>query len=148
MEAIAEPGSQTTEPAESPQIDSVPVRQASPASVAARFTSANAREMAAKGHAARRERIEQLRKAAEPDRNADESYKAQRLARVRKQLDRIDSLMEKEIDPQKLDRLASAQARLSEQERILAGRPLPGSHRPSRNPKSQTPAQSSFQPTE
>ena len=35
-----------------------------------------------------------------------------------------------ERDPQKLDRLASAQARLSEQERVLSGRPLPGSLKP------------------
>jgi hypothetical protein len=49
---------------------------------------------------------------------------------VRKHLDRLDELMMTETDPQKLDRLASAQARLAEQERILDGRPLPGSLRP------------------
>lgn len=53
-----------------------------------------------------------------------------RLDRVRAQLDRVDAMMLTEDDPAKLDRLASAQARLSEQERILAGRPLPGSFRP------------------
>jgi hypothetical protein len=46
------------------------------------------------------------------------------------QLDRIDGMIEKETDPMKLDRLASAQARLAEQERLLAGRPMPGSFRP------------------
>jgi hypothetical protein len=55
------------------------------------------------------------------------SYVLSRLTRVRKQLDRLDRLMAEEIDPQRLDRLASAQYRLSEQERIMAGRPLPGS---------------------
>jgi len=35
----------------------------------------------------------------------------------------------------KLDRLASAQARLSEQERLLAGRPMPGSFRPKKPPE-------------
>lgn len=58
------------------------------------------------------------------------SFTELRLMRVRKQLDRLDDMMFKEKDPQKLDRLASAQARLSEQERILDGRPLPGSRRP------------------
>lgn len=53
-----------------------------------------------------------------------------RIARVRGMLDKLDTLMEKERDPQKLDRLASAQMRLSEQERIMSGRPLPGSRRP------------------
>lgn len=54
-----------------------------------------------------------------------------RLGRVREQLVKLDAMLSKEEDPQKLDRLASAQARLSEQERILDGRPLPGSRRPS-----------------
>ena len=53
-----------------------------------------------------------------------------RLARVRRHLGRLDNLLDHETDPQKIDRLASASARLSEIERILAGRPLPGSHRP------------------
>lgn len=57
-------------------------------------------------------------------------YTRARLERVRTQLDRVDAMMLTEDDPAKLDRLASAQARLSEQERILAGRPLPGSFRP------------------
>lgn len=57
-------------------------------------------------------------------------YTRTRAERVRLQLDRVDAMMLVESDPQKLDRLASAQARLSEQERILAGRPLPGSYRP------------------
>jgi hypothetical protein len=53
-----------------------------------------------------------------------------RIARVRKQLKKIDTMISQELDPQKLDRLASAQSRISEQERILSGRPLPGSRRP------------------
>jgi len=53
-----------------------------------------------------------------------------RIARVRKQLEKIDAMISQELDPQKLDRLASAQSRVSEQERILSGRPLPGSRRP------------------
>lgn len=101
------------------------------------FTAANAREMAARGNAAKalakKQREEQLARAnaiaIEP---ADEIYRSQRLARVRKQLEKLDEMIEKERDPQKLDRLASAQARLSVQEFALAGRPMPGSRRPGR----------------
>lgn len=52
------------------------------------------------------------------------------LMRVRKQVSRLFELIEGEIDPQKLDRLASALSRLAELERQLSGRPLPGSLRP------------------
>jgi hypothetical protein len=45
-------------------------------------------------------------------------------------LTKLDAMIEAEKDAQKLDRLASASAKLSEQERILDGRPLPGSRRP------------------
>src|SRR5215471_2814104 len=44
---------------------------------------------------------------------------------------RLDSMMSKETDPSKLDRLASAQAKVAEQGRILAGRPFPRSRKPS-----------------
>lgn len=54
-------------------------------------------------------------------------------------LDRLDALLDRERDPQALDRLASAYAKLADQERILSGRPLPGSRRPKpeREPKAQ-----------
>lgn len=65
-----------------------------------------------------------------------DGYHEARLVRVRAQLDRIDEMMLDEDDPGKLDRLASAQARLSEQERILRGEPLPGSRRPAPERKS------------
>ena len=57
-------------------------------------------------------------------------YLAKRLTRTRKQIDALCSLIDNETDPQKLDRLASALARLSEIERQLANRPLPGSFKP------------------
>jgi hypothetical protein len=69
-------------------------------------------------------------KEPEPLPDTADPYINARLSRVREQLDRIDVMMTKETDPQKLDRLASAQAKLAEQERQLAGRPLPGSLRP------------------
>jgi hypothetical protein len=95
----------------------------------ASFTATNAREMAARSHEARRQRQSERDNApALPE--LDEDYVGQRLARVRAQLDRVDQMMMKEPVAQKLDRLASAQARLSEQERKLDGRPLPGSLKP------------------
>ena len=72
-----------------------------------------------------------LTKPLEPD-----TYIEKRIARVRLQLNRIDEKLMTEENPQAIDRLAAAAARLSEQERILAGRPLPGSHRPVRAPRS------------
>jgi hypothetical protein len=53
-----------------------------------------------------------------------------RIKRVRAQLERLDQLLATEDNPQAIDRIASASARISEQERILSGRPLPGSQRP------------------
>ncbi len=100
-----------------------------------RFTPQNAREMAVRSLESRRERKSKREDASAfphptPQETApDPNYVARRLARVREQLDRVDCMMMKEKDPQKLDRLASAQARLAEQERILDGRPLPGSRR-------------------
>lgn len=59
-----------------------------------------------------------------------EMYRKERIKTVRAQLARVDGLLLKSKDPQELDRLASAASRLAEQERQLAGRPLPGSLRP------------------
>ena len=66
---------------------------------------------------------------------AVDDYIGKRLGRVRLQIDQLDAMLLAERDPQALDRLAAASARLSEQERILAGRPLPGSHRPTKAPR-------------
>jgi hypothetical protein len=100
-----------------------------------RITPDNARAMAAKSWEARRKRAhEQAEQAltalAMPQQVAEDPFILSRLVRVRKQLDRIDGMIERETDPMKLDRLASAQARLAEQERLLAGRPMPGSLKP------------------
>lgn len=63
------------------------------------------------------------------------SYTDKTLARVRLQLDKVyDAFLvearKRRPDAAKLDKLASAQARLYEQERQLANRPLPGSLKP------------------
>lgn len=63
-------------------------------------------------------------------------FLAVRLAHVRALLDRLDELMMRSKEPAELRDLANATAKLQEQERILDGRPLPGSRRP-REQKSQ-----------
>lgn len=76
-----------------------------------------------------------------------DDYQVRRLHRVRVQLDQLDEAITRETakerpDGQRLNWLAQAQDRLSEQERILAGRPLPGSRRPSpdRTPRNAQPS--------
>jgi len=109
----------------------------------ARFNSATAREMAAKSHAARLQRLASGTQAAETfpqtpqggPHEAPGAYVSRRLARVRAQLDLVDKAFETEAtkanpDGQRLNWFAQAQERLSEQERLLSGRPLPGSRRP------------------
>lgn len=64
-----------------------------------------------------------------------DDYAVRRLLRVRGQLDRLDDRMDytlaaRVLDAQKVERLARASCQLSESERILAGRPLPGSIKP------------------
>lgn len=90
------------------------------------FTRENAVEMAARSAKAKAERKEAARLAVETatlDPSID--YTKRRLARVRLQLDRLDQMMMEERDPQKLDRVASAIARLNEQERQLSNRSMP-----------------------
>jgi hypothetical protein len=58
-----------------------------------------------------------------------EKFQEQRLVRVRKQLETMDGLIDKEMsgdcDAGRLDRLANAAIRLNEQERQLSNRSLP-----------------------
>lgn len=49
---------------------------------------------------------------------------------IRARMERLTDKLDTEEDPSKLDRLAAAWSKLAEQERILDGRPLPGSRRP------------------
>jgi hypothetical protein len=71
-----------------------------------------------------------------------EEYLALRLGRVRKQITllevKIESFLMANDDGESataIDRLCAAKAKLSEEERVLSGRPLPGSHRPSKSPQ-------------
>lgn len=75
-----------------------------------------------------------------------DDFTNRRLLRVRKQLNMIDDAIDDELrkddgpDGQRIDRLASASARLSEIERQLADRPLPGSRRPAPEKPSSRPS--------
>lgn len=100
-----------------------------------RFNRENAKEMSRRGNEAKKrkaqERLELIAKAqAIPVLPPDQDYRERRLTRVRAQLEKVDAMIEKERNPQSLERLARAQASLSTQEFQLAGRPLPGMHRP------------------
>jgi hypothetical protein len=67
--------------------------------------------------------------AGHPARSS-EGYAETRLSHVREQLDRVTSLLAKSTDALEVERYARALAALSSQEFALAGRPLPGSLRP------------------
>jgi hypothetical protein len=112
----------------------------------ARFTTVNAREMAAKAHAARLQRLASGTPAAATfpqtpqvgPHEAAGAYAVRRLSRVRVQLDLVDKRIEElakeaAVDGQLLNWLCAAQERLAEQERVLDNRPLPGSRRPSKD---------------
>jgi len=59
-----------------------------------------------------------------------DDFAVRKLARVRGQIERVELLLDDADDPQAVDRFANALTRLYDLERVLAGRPLPGSRRP------------------
>ena len=69
-------------------------------------------------------------RAARVTQAGGDDYIARRLHRVRAALDRYDDLLLTECDPQKASWLATVIHKLSDLERILAGRPAPGNYRP------------------
>ena len=99
------------------------------------FTAETARAAAILSHSARSARnappIQPPTLAAipQPATIADD-YAARKLARVRGQIERVESLLDDSDEPQAVDRFCNALTRLYDLERILAGRPLPGSRRP------------------
>ena len=109
------------------------------------FTAATARENALRAHQARAAKKLALAQAAQtqvvrvletanyPQKPAD-PYIGARLKRVRLQIHKLEDMLEVELEPTKIDKLASAIARLSEIERNLANRPAPGSLRPTEKP--------------
>ena len=90
--------------------------------------------MAARSHEARRLRLAQAELHADGSTAYQapvaDQYRLSRLARTRKQLAQVDRMLEAATDAREVKSLADALARLADMERILAGRPLPGSRRP------------------
>ena len=76
----------------------------------------------------------ELRRALEAKPVSPDDYLSERIANTRAHIVRLDKLMLSEVDPQKLQWLATTLAKLSEVERILSGRPNPGHLRPSATP--------------
>ena len=115
--------------------DLLPQPPATPRTKRGFFTSENAAMYARKSHALDSARNQ--KPVADPSQalavqsvEPAQVFVEKRLTRVREQLERLDDLVKTEKDAKMLKALADATTRLSEQERILAGRPLPGSRRP------------------
>lgn len=93
------------------------------------ITKSNARELG---------KLSWKNRKAKPASNPEQSpaiakadkFLSGQLARVRKQIDMLNDKLEHAESAQDTDRYASAIARLSERERQLANRPLPGSYKP------------------
>ena len=110
------------------------------------FTKENASEYARLGNIARWQTPKSLPQPDQTTASSDatrlpitDEFTAKRLIRVRKQLERLDDMLEAEQDTKRIKELSDATTRLAEQERQLSGRPLPGTLRPDK-PKSK-PAQ-------
>lgn len=110
------------------------------------FTTENAARYAALGHAARRLRESTVAAPANPQPVTliCDDFTTRKLARVRGQIDAVEKLLDAATEPQAVDRFANALTRLYDLERILAGRPLPGSRKPPAEPR---PGQSTARPT-
>jgi hypothetical protein len=102
------------------------------------FTKANAAKMARKSHEQRRrnqaEREDALAKPTYllQDDTQPDPYVAVQLTRARAHISRLNIMLDRERDAQTLERLSRALGVLSERERVLAVRPLPGSRRPAK----------------
>lgn len=113
-----------------------------------RFTKESAAYYAKIANERRWER-ERARKAREAERIAREGadpvlvperiYQDKRIERVREHIKRLDRMLEDCIDPKEIKALADALAKFEEIERILSGRPMPGSLRPKAPKEPKTP---------
>lgn len=93
------------------------------------ITSATAREYAARSNAV--QSAKRARRAAIASNGLpDDPYLAERLKETREDIVRARARLAKAADGAEFDRLASAISKLSELERTLAGRPLPGTLKP------------------
>lgn len=136
-----------------------PAEPAPSGDVATRFSGENARLMALRSAEARRAKALAAKQAAslpkpEPipqpapvvPTPAQSPFALEQLQVVRARMNDIDEALRHELgkdspegtqrtpDANKVDRLASAWSKFAEQERILDGRPLPGSRKPANEP--------------
>jgi hypothetical protein len=113
-----------------------PTTPATPTKPKGFFTKENARHYNAVGLAARK-LLKDLRSSEDnPQQTTGHStpglndFQSRRLVRVRAQLERIDYMLMTARGSKRIKELSDASARLSVQEFALAGRPLPGTKRP------------------
>jgi hypothetical protein len=121
---------ETVQPAAVPTLEQ-PFR----ADFATRFKAGSARSAGVKsGEARRLKRLqEQATPAFEPVQKPApplDTFISDRLESTRAEIRRVAGLLAKCEDPAEVDKYASALSRLHDIERTLAGRPLPGSLRP------------------
>lgn len=62
-------------------------------------------------------------------------YVMRRITRTREQIEELDRKMSRSSDPRAIKALSDAMKNLAELERVLSGRPLPGSNKPSSPPR-------------
>ncbi len=100
------------------------------------ITCENARELGRKGNLIRWSRPKPENPIATPIANPtiEPDFASQRLVRVRQEILRQDEMQKASKDPDEIEKLSRSLKALSEQERILAGRPMPGSLKPSSKP--------------
>lgn len=109
------------------------------------ITEANARECQALAVQARHRNREDKIKAVELHTIAEQlaeqpsDYITKRIARARAQIERLEDLALTLTDALDIERTARAVASWSELERVLSGRPLPGSRRPGKDRAAQEP---------
>lgn len=105
------------------------------------ITSENAREMARRGNEAKKRLalehaadIERLEKLAALAPKPPDVYVGEQVTETRAQIQRVQKLLRTAKDARKIKALSESLWRLSEVERVLSGRPLPSSAKPSRQP--------------
>jgi hypothetical protein len=121
--------------AEIPDAPPLAIVPAAERTTGGRFSPELARQMAVKAaEARRRKRAERIARAQEPIPEPEQpvEYVAERIARTRAHIERLDSKLLKANDPQEIKWLSDSIAKLQDVERILSGRPAPAPFKQSR----------------
>ncbi len=104
------------------------------------FTRENAKEMSAKGNAAKAARLQAMRETLEASREPSEDFREDMLKSTRAQMRLISSRMDKELEKSVLDskvlkELSETMTRLEAIEQKLSMRSGPGTLKPSNKPQ-------------